>query len=207
MMMAPDEKRGVHFYKKVRVYSIPSIDDMTLEDRSAAWYSAEEYSAIKKRERKRASRLSSKGEKGERHALMKGKIRRQTAHHCGKYSVLMEQMRQWEENDGFIDPELLAELYSESSKKSVQESLDRGRSIALQVRRYNSGIPSSLKKSPSKETMVIKKGLINQRWEITVMDSKLVPTRRHPSRSPPNGFLKPRIQMSLVLSPFKRQSI
>jgi hypothetical protein len=149
MMARDDEKRGVHFYKKVRVHSIRSIDDITLEDRSATWYSREEYSAIKKREIKRASRLSSKKENRERHTLMKGKIRRQTAHHCGKLCVLMEQMRQWEENDGFIDPELLAELYSESSKKSVQESLDKGRSIALQVRIYNSGIPSSLKKSPS----------------------------------------------------------
>jgi hypothetical protein len=218
MMMAP-ETRGVRFYNKVKVKTIPVIADIALEDRSATWFSAEEYAAIKKRERTLASRLvvvSSKG--GEQRCALKKKeagllsmndrIRRRIAYDNGKRCVLLEQIRQWEKDDGSsIDRELLAEMYSEFSKKSVQEALDRGKSIALRVRKYSRGSPSSPKKAPSKDTMS-KEELIHQRWTITAMDSELVPTRRHPSKSPPNGFLKPSItRTGSVLAPFERPPV
>jgi hypothetical protein len=46
--------------------------------------------------------------------------------------IILEQEGQWEENDQ-IDPELLAEIYSELSKEFAKAARDRGRNNVFSI--------------------------------------------------------------------------
>lgn len=121
---------------RVRIRDVPSIDDISTEEFNASWLSQDEYSQIRKRERKLARKVTSTGDlKALRNEIgletKQEKSNRRTRVDNGKFTVLLEQERQWDEQA--YDPELIAEIYADIAKESVEVARSRALDTALQV--------------------------------------------------------------------------
>jgi hypothetical protein len=125
-----NSKRMVRFDKKVRINGVPNISDLPQEEIDSIWFSREELADIRKRNRKLSRKMANSHNIERRcmHGLYTPEAihRRRHLVRQGQLCVLMEQEKQWDNND-HQDPERLAWIYS----RETTPHLDAARVRAL----------------------------------------------------------------------------
>jgi hypothetical protein len=130
-------RKNVSFNGNVRVQSVPSMNDLSIDERRNSWFSIQDYDRITSRERRLVRKATEIGnlrdvlghEIGLQSRLEQLKRRKRVQN--GVHAVLLEQERLWLSSKSEATPnhERLASVSSHVS----QESLLRARSSAMDV--------------------------------------------------------------------------
>ena len=173
----------VSFNDDIVIREVPAIDDMSASEIKAVWYEREDYFHFRKREKKLSRRLSSVIEKN----FVKIEIGVESDEEKEKrnmrilaviYTVLLEQERQWDEDDK--DVELMAELYRMTSRKSSKLALKRAKVNESEVSSSKRRLPKGSVKYVSANSMFAP---CQQRWK----DSKRAPSFKSASTPTVSG--------------------
>jgi hypothetical protein len=144
----------LRFNPHVRVRYVPSLDDLTSQERLNTWYSSEDYEYIRRREhglmRELSRHVHFPQQNDQNHC--RGRVsltqrvlglqtnrerddRRQRIREA-QFSVLYEQAR-------YGDPDRLARIYFQISKESTQQARDRGYIVEIVVRNLDMCLDST----------------------------------------------------------------
>jgi hypothetical protein len=172
--MIVDEAKSVRFMdNRVEVFNVPGRDDVTREELLASYFTEDDYSRIREREKRLASQFSNIGRVVDIDEDGLGLESKEEKHHRryrvqnGKMSVFVEQELQWDINDR--DVSFIAQSYEPYTRESARLAYHRGLSNAVQVESSRSGTLGN------KSCMDSIRTLVPYRWVDTIADSVLVP--------------------------------
>jgi hypothetical protein len=179
---------------------LPNIVNVSREEHNAQWFSSAEYDHIRNRERKLVRRAASMATSmGDDFNVFNKEVglesyeercERRLRMDAAKRCLLEEQERQWDEEEH--NPELLAELYSASTRDAVQAARDRGNDVSVSVRNQQHSrttSPSSRKKLCKMDSF---KALCSHRWGIAVVpDSMSNPMSKKNNSHRTSGLIAP----------------
>ena len=213
----------VKFNGTVKVRRVNSVDSLTREERQNVWFSTDDLNAIRNREKQLAKKLSSSKKKSKnlRNTLMNeigleskvDKMERTNRIQNGKYSVLLEQERQWI-NKEKPDPEKLARVSSSVSQESLTKAHHRAMNVQQQVLLSSSVF--SLGSSQNRKSMLLRgrsgaPGGFTTKFMPNATGSPISNARwRQESSSKGSGMLSPPIRRTSVkksVPPSRRTSV
>jgi hypothetical protein len=129
-------KKHVCFNESVQVEHIETVNDLTPEEIHACWHTNLFFSRQRQMRRRLTAKMASYTDEDifDMHGLdSRGRmLMRQITSDEGRFIVILEQTEQWEMSDA-LDPELLAQAYSEVTSKSATEARKRALRIEQQI--------------------------------------------------------------------------
>mmetsp|Transcript_21783 Transcript_21783/g.33285 ORF Transcript_21783/g.33285 Transcript_21783/m.33285 type:complete len:205 (+) Transcript_21783:79-693(+) len=185
-------RKNVSFDRRIKIRSVPSLGDFSKEEQNAAWFSSYDLNEIQSRERRLKGDEASLQDALRTEIGLESSIERRIRRarvDLGKYSVLLEQQRQWQEEDAEC-PETLARATSMTSEESAMIALQKAMSVAQQV--HDETEERTLRTTPTNRLPRLqsrgqrmyrsdpfsKSSSSNQKWSVTGLDTGLSIPRR-----------------------------
>lgn len=171
--MIIDEERSVRFDIHAQVFLIAGRDDITLEERMASFFTDDENSCIREREKRLARDFSRTGAIDDYDEdvlgleLKEDKLKRRQRIRSGQMSVVLEQELQWDANER--DIYFIEEAYAPFARESARLAYHRGLSNAEQVQSKSVALVSS------KSCVDSIRALVPHRWVCNSNDQALLP--------------------------------